>query len=192
MVFMHIANEICPGFVVREEFKDNISKVFDYAIGYPHEGINLSKGLWLAGDVGTGKSTLLEIVRRFVKLNLTLEPTEFGQSEKMFVITNAAKACLWYSDEANGGLAAIERLTNGNRAFDELGSEPEKAKYFGTELNVMQQILQTRYDGRDKYTTHVTTNMTMEDVTARYGGRIEDRCSQMFNVITFKGYSFRQ
>lgn len=75
--------------------------------------------------------------------------------------------------------------------FDELGREPLPAKYFGTELNVMQYILQCRYELRSECLTHLTTNLSLPELQQRYGGYIADRINEMFNVIELRGKSHR-
>lgn len=78
-----------------------------------------------------------------------------------------------------------------NLIIDELGREPRPAKYFGTELNVIQFVLQLRYDHRRDSVTHITTNLKPEDIAQYYGAYIADRCWEMFNFIEFQGASLR-
>ncbi|EOA55602.1 hypothetical protein HMPREF1214_03725 [Bacteroides sp. HPS0048] len=94
------------------------------------------------------------------------------------------------------GKDALDLYTynNGNPrtiCFDELGREPRPAKYFGTELNVMQYIFQCRYELRREALTHVTTNLTVEEIQDKYGAYIADRINEMFNVIRLDGASRR-
>ena len=79
-----------------------------------------------------------------------------------------------------------------NLVIDEFGREPCPTKYFGTEMNVLQFLLQLRYDHRKTSVTHITTNMQLEDIADRYGAYVADRCLEMFNFIEFKGESYRQ
>lgn len=76
-------------------------------------------------------------------------------------------------------------------AFDELGREPCPAKYFGTEVNVMQYIFQCRYEFRNECLTHVTTNFSPKEIQRMYGSYIADRINEMFNVIEMTGQSRR-
>lgn len=76
------------------------------------------------------------------------------------------------------------------RAFDELGRETIPAKYYGNEVNVMEQIFQLRYDMKVK--THVTTNLRPFQIEKYYGEHIYDRAIEMFNFIEVKGESRRK
>ncbi|MBQ4008769.1 MAG: hypothetical protein II603_09545 [Muribaculaceae bacterium] len=79
-----------------------------------------------------------------------------------------------------------------NIIVDELGREPMPANNFGTKMNVMQHIIQMRYDNRRSCVTHVTTNMAPTDVAKYYGSYVADRCVEMFNFINLNGTSLRQ
>lgn len=94
------------------------------------------------------------------------------------------------------GKDALELYTYNNGSprmmcFDELGREPIPAKYFGTELNVMQYIFQCRYELRKEALTHATTNLSIKDLQLKYGAYIADRINEMFNVIELGGSSRR-
>ena len=77
--------------------------------------------------------------------------------------------------------------------FDELGREPLPAKYYGTELNVMQHILHIRYSywQTTGLRTFVTTNANGNDIERLYGDFIRDRRKEMFNIIPVTGDSRR-
>lgn len=92
------------------------------------------------------------------------------------------------------GLDGLNKMTYNDSkpvtvAFDEVGREPYPVKHFGTEMNVMQFIFQTRYELRYKCLTHVTTNMKPEKIADVYGDYIADRVNEMFNVIKIDGES---
>ena len=91
------------------------------------------------------------------------------------------------------GQSALIKFTSDdiNLIIDEVGREPMPAKYYGTELNVIQFILQLRYDHRRDSVTHITTNLNLEDIDQKYGAYIADRCLEMFNFTEFKGASLR-
>lgn len=74
--------------------------------------------------------------------------------------------------------------------LDEVGREP-KVKHYGTEMDVIQYILQMRYDNRRSCTTFVTTNLFPEEIHLKYGEYIADRVNEMFNVVEIGGKSRR-
>ena len=55
----------------------------------------------------------------------------------------------------------------------------------------MQYVFQMRYDMRNDCLTHVTTNLTPDQIESVYGDYIADRVNEMFNVIELKGLSRR-
>lgn len=80
-----------------------------------------------------------------------------------------------------------------NLLIDELGKEPLPAKHYGNELNVVQFLLQMRYDKhkRENCVTHITSNLMLSDITPMYGDYISDRFKEMFNIIYWGGKSKR-
>lgn len=76
--------------------------------------------------------------------------------------------------------------------MDEHGREPSDAKHFGTGLNVIQTVLQLRYEFRHEYCTYATTNLELDDIPSRYGIYIADRCKEMFNIVHVGGETRRQ
>ena len=95
---------------------------------------------------------------------------------------------------AKDGLPKLGPMLEINHTLfiDELGREPIPASNYGTRMNVMQFVLQMRYDIRSYSMTHVTTNLSLEDVAKVYGVYIADRCIEMFNFIEFRGESLRR
>jgi len=151
-----------------------------------HGNLDPFKGLLLMGDIGVGKSTMLQIVRRFCK---KYRPLDKERREYSFRIVRCDAVCQDYAKEGYGG---IESCINSRRmAFDELGSETVPVSHYGSPLNVMQYILSARYDRRFESFTHATTNFTREDIIQVYGERAYDRCKEMFNFVEMRGESFR-
>ena len=58
-------------------------------------------------------------------------------------------------------------------------------------MDIIQYILQSRYDNRRICKTFMTTNMQPEEFEPKYGEYIADRINEMFNVIELKGSSRR-
>lgn len=149
--------------------------------------LDLNKGLCLWGNPGTGKSTMLEIVKRFCKY-LGLKRCNGHTS---FRISNAADdVCAAYERK---GFEGIEEFVRSDaQAFDEVGAETIPTGHYGTNSNVMQRILQSRYDKRFTSLTHMTTNLSKQGIVKTYGDRVWDRCKEMFNFIEFSGKTLRK
>lgn len=92
----------------------------------------------------------------------------------------------------DGIIRYVQRECASGLCIDELGREPSDAKHFGTGLNVIQTVLQLRYEFRYEYCTHATTNLELNDIPARYGIYIADRCKEMFNIIHVDGDTRRK
>lgn len=142
-------------------------------------GINLYKGIILSGPVGSGKTSLMNIMKY-------LTPTE----HKFFV-----KPCRDISFEfIQDGYEVIHKYSKGKLyqsnpkiyCFDDLGLE-NNLKYYGNECNVMAEILLSRYDVfiSKKIPTHITTNLSASEIETNYGNRVRSRMREMFNLIAY-------
>lgn len=185
-VFLETARVVCPEFQLREDLKQSIVDIFYWCIMAEGRNLNPHKGLWLWGNIGTGKTTMLEIVRRFCQF---VRPYDKGFPYS-FRITNALEVCGEYSKHGHDGIATY--IDSERQAFDEVGSECIPTGYYGTPMNVFQYILQRRYDNRYKSFTHVTTNLSIEQVKKYYGERIYDRCKELFNFVEMGGRTWRK
>jgi hypothetical protein len=137
---------------------------------FEKRGLSLRKGLLIFGVTGCGKTTMMNLFRINPRL-------KFG----VFACSKVSEA---YKKE---GVAALEKFyTQESICFDDLGTETY-AKNFGNESNVMADILMTRYENECEkgFRTHITTNLTNEQVEEYYGKRVRSRMKEMYNVISF-------
>ncbi len=134
--------------------------------------INLQKGILLVGRVGTGKTSLMKLIPRV----LPFEPFK-------------VKSCrqISYDFFRQGPKIMADFDTTGTMCFDDLGSEIHYSHY-GTQCNVMAEILMNRYDLfiAHKTITHLTTNLNAVELEKRYGQRVRSRMRSMFNVLSFE------
>ncbi|WP_291582003.1 hypothetical protein [Bacteroides sp.] len=188
--FKECCKFICPGFVIDNMNRNIMNQLFLYTENRSKK-LDSQKGIMLCGTIGTGKSTIIQILNRYSYFtrgrNLGDYPIGGFRIESASYVAN---------NFSMRGKDALDLYTynNGNPrtiCFDELGREPRPAKYFGTELNVMQYIFQCRYELRREALTHVTTNLTVEEIQDKYGAYIADRINEMFNVIRLDGASRR-
>lgn len=184
-VFMQKAAEVCPGFCVTDDNRAVIADIFNWCLMLPGK-YDPHKGLCLLGNVGTGKTTLLRIVKAFGRL---VRPMEDGFPYS-FRISNASEVCAAYAKDGYEGVQTY--IDSDRQAFDELGAETIPTGHYGTSENVMQYLLQRRYDRRFTAFTHVTTNLTTGQLRAAYGDRVYDRCRELFNFVELRGRSFRR
>lgn len=192
-IFVEVAREIESNWYARDDHRAVINDIFNWCIK-AKGNLDINKGLWLYGNIGTGKSTMLAIVKKFCKM---YRGQYYNLEHKSYMaytyrITNVKDVCSAYQSDGYNG---IDTFTNGQcQAFDEVGSESIPTGNFGTVENVMQYIFQRRYDhykSADTYITHATSNLSPEQIIERYGERIYDRCREMFNFVPMLGASFR-
>lgn len=141
--------------------------------------ISLNKGILLSGPVGCGKTSLMNILKQFLK-------PEYRY---------AVKPCRDVSFEfIQDGYTIIHKYSKHSfknhiprtYCFDDLGTE-NNLKYFGNECNVMAEILLSRYDlfTSHKLITHLTTNLNSSEIEDIYGIRVRSRLREQFNLIAF-------
>lgn len=141
--------------------------------------IDLNKGILLSGPIGSGKTTLMNLMKTITSAEhkFYIKPCrdisyEFIQ-EGYEVIHKYSKGKLYQSDPKT-------------ICFDDLGTE-NNLKYYGNECNVMAEILLSRYDiFISKNTqTHITTNLSATEMESAYGNRVRSRLRSMINLIAF-------
>lgn len=157
------------------------------------DGFSLDKGLLLLGNVGTGKSTLMKLYARNKRQCYNMASCR--QIARMYAEIGHSVFDVYRGPRYEpAGDARVFYQREIGYCFDDLGTENAK-KHFGSEVNVMADVLQNRYDegGRYPWTqTHITTNLTFDDIEFMYGTRVRDRIREMFNIICLDGKSRRK
>lgn len=149
---------------------------------FEENGHSLNKGILLHGPVGCGKTFMMHLLRM-----------NYWSAYRMVDCTDIAAEA---SDKKGGGDSSLIQyftdipIKHANRfghehyewCFDDLGTEPD-SRHFGNQLNVMERIIECRY--KNKALTHIITNLTVDEITTRYGIRVRDRLKEMCNVVKF-------
>ena len=142
-------------------------------------GLELHKGILLTGPIGCGKTSLMNLMR-FVpppERNHIMKPCR----DVSFEFIQEGYDVIWrYSRMSfNNGHPKIY-------CFDDLGTE-QNLKYFGNECNVLGEILLSRYEHfiSQKMVTHLTTNLSANEIENIYGNRLRSRLREMMNLISF-------
>lgn len=155
-----------------------------YFTNDPRCSYDRKKGLYVYGPTGIGKTSVM----RFFRHN----------QNKSFTIFSVREISENYARQGEDGIfrykdlikTAHPEINFGQRhlgiCFDDLGEEVDK-KHYGNENNVMASILSARYDRRHNLSgmTHITSNISADEVEVRYGKRVRSRFREMFNMVEF-------
>lgn len=149
----------------------------------------LNAGLYVAGNTGTGKSWLLDILNS-VALMYHLQ---YYDGEVNCGLQWNAYRCDDICDDysVKGDLRSYKSMRT--ICLHDFGSEPEESLYMGNRQNVIRHILESRGD-RSNLFTHITSNIPMnhDRVHKRYGDRVCSRLNDMCNYLTIKGADRRK
>lgn len=156
---------------------------------------DFSKGLLIVGGYGNGKTSVMK----------TFEAIFKGIKNYHFTSHNANDVVKMFekikSDEFGIDLTRKDfdrKMNLGSVYFDDVKTERE-ASNFG-KVNLFKEILEIR--SAKTYKTYITCNFkegfpnnlekALDEFSTKYGERVYDRIYDMFNIIEFKGKSFRQ
>jgi DNA replication protein DnaC len=164
-------------FALRKEDFTLIRKILCYAIrdeeACQKYQIDMNKGILLLGPVGSGKTSLMNLIRDFF-------PISFRP-----IIKSTREISYEFNQE---GYATIDKYGKTEKVycFDDLGVE-SSLKHYGNECNTMGEIILSRYDQyiQSGTITHVTTNLNSVELEKMYGVRVRSRLREMFNLIAF-------
>lgn len=140
-------------------------------------------GLLLYGNCGTGKTRMIQALsylfhfyaneRNTLRVCSATDMTELALSKNEHELLN------------------FNMMKTANYAgIDDLGTEPENVKSWGTDKSPVADVLYHRYNGMK--VTVLSTNLNMEMIRQRYGERIFDRICEQYDRISFNFQSFRQ
>lgn len=136
-------------------------------------GIDLTKGILLIGPIGSGKTTIMTILKHLV----------FPKDK--YIIKSSRDIALEYQKE---GVDVIQRYgkKHTNLFIDDLGIE-NNSKFYGNECNTIAEVLLQRYEllTHHQIITHATTNLNANELEELYGNRVRSRLRKMFNLISF-------
>lgn len=181
-----VGNVLSKGLDV-DQNNENVLRLLCYYFSgderFELEGYDLKKGIILFGGVGVGKTTL---IRRFINNQVQSFKVVMCRKVEDIFSQEGDKTLIEYSHpqqiSVNGNPFGHQYL---GICFDDLGTEPE-SKYYGKATNVMAEIILNRYDNELPYNmTHITTNCSTKELFSRYGSRVTDRMTEMFNLIEF-------
>lgn len=154
-------------------------------------GMSLKKGILLRGNIGVGKSVMMDAfkinpVRWYTMVPCRKVTAFYGRGGMTGTETEPGVKDLledpdyWVHRRSRSG-------THKGICFDDLGTDVT-TKHFGTALPVMEIILQDRYEldvSGLLHRTHITTNFTSERIELDYGPRVRSRMAEQYNQLAF-------
>lgn len=178
-------------YIIDKFNKDILNKLFHYFIGdiefCQKNDIDLNKGIFLVGGVGTGKSILIQAFKQYTGLIIEKNSFQYFNSNEIIDTTNIQ------------GVTYLERFGDLKHQtiacyIDDIASKNETVKNFGTEINVIENILITRYNIFKKYNklTHLSSNIYPNELNKMYDLRVVDRLLEMCNIFELTGNSRRK
>ncbi len=194
-LYMDTFYEIEPRFDIANADLSKLRSVFAWVWRldkYNEIELDFTKGLFLYGSIGMGKTLLLRVLRKYLIGLSNRHHEEYKSDYRLGTYWKSASqlAAMF----ACKGIVALEDYLEPESCLfiDEVGREPNPVNNFGTKMDVIQFLLQTRYEDRRSNVTHITTNLSLKEFTKIYGDYVADRCLEMFNFIPFEGESLRK
>jgi hypothetical protein len=185
-----------PRFVIDAPLRFAYENIAKWVVGDPTmkcvnprtmhvEAGDLTKGVYLAGRTGCGKTWALEIFA-FLAKEHGFKYTAYREEQRMVMEDyRADEITADYMKEGDDSV-----FTDGVKVLvvNDLGTEPCEVMYMGNRVDVMRQILEKRADNPARITL-ITSNIPMQGdaLRKRYGDRVASRLVQMCNYIEIKG-----
>lgn len=186
-MFSHLARSLYePNFNITRENAAIYKFIISYALGNDDlEKFNVCanadkcKSLGLIGNTGSGKSLAMQIFREFCKID-DMKYAVGGKIKRFVPVIISARRIV---NEFNShGYDALDTISNyDSLIIDDLGAENQNAKYYGSEVQVIEYIIEERYNSN--LLTHFTTNLDMTQIEDEYGERVRSRLFQSTNLI---------
>lgn len=136
-----------------------------------------SRGIYLAGITGSGKTVAMKVLSRIYSLNRHV----YGGKEVKWIERRADDIAAQYAKTGDLEDLKTARLL----CIQDLGSEPLETLYMGNRVKVLQSLLEHRGDDRNTVTM-VTSNLPIShpDMMRWYGERAVSRMYEMMNYLT--------
>ena len=203
-----IGTFIMPDFTIDECNEFAYTNITKWCVGDPSalaltpEGkaapASLTKGLYVYGNVGTGKSIMLDIFRtlcRFYGFRVRFadaDPDDYtGLSAKEGPLAwetyRADTICEMVAE--SGSLREWKDIPV--LCIQDFGSEPAEVVYMGNRRRVLRSIIEARGDFQNNITI-LSSNVPPHHTADLYGDRVQSRLLQMCNVYRLEGKDRRK
>jgi len=191
-LYLSIGESCFPGkFLVGKEHGRIITGLLKYFTGNPGE-YDLTKGIYLHGDFGLGKTTIFAIIRKLLSEISPIDETGKKQNANGFLITSIEQIIETYKEDGNMDYYGYRRDSKPiNLCVNEFGKSIND-KIYGTDADyLINSLMMIRYELFQKgILTHVTSNFHPSKLKTEK--ILSDRYVEMFNFIELKGESLRR
>lgn len=150
---------------------------------------NLKRGIYIAGNTGSGKSWALEIMAAYTMVyNFQIQ---MGETKRCLYWGNVRTDTICGEYIAQGTFDKYKNMSI--IGIQDLGAEPAESMYMGNRINVLRQILEYRGDRTDQITL-ITSNFSMngKNLKDTYDDRVSSRLNEMCNYFEIKGKDRRK
>lgn len=199
---VQVGRELCGNsFRIDAENEFCYNNTLRWLFGHPFWALNPAtlqrtagdhkRGLYIAGNCGTGKSVLLEILNALAgHYGIAYEFN--GEQRKLCCKPQRADELC--NEFMLDGAPVASRLKTANvLCINDLGSEPQEQLYMGNRVNLMRQVIEARGDISGIFTL-ISSNYPMLPTQNRptkikqlYGDRVESRLQGMCNYFELVG-----
>lgn len=184
LLYAAYSNEVInrgKNMILTTELEKNIWEISKY-ITNP----NYRMGIFLAGPVGNGKTTMLYAIRE--ALYYLCETNRKSVKHTGIIngcpIISAKEICKEYIEDGK------THQWRDILMIDDIGHEPTEFNDFGTIKTPIIDIIEMRY-ARHKF-LFASSNLSTSDIGKKYGHRISDRLDEMMFLIEFTDDTFRE
>ena len=130
---------------------------------------SFKKGLLILGDAGFGKTKTFDAIK-----NNPIKPISIYS---MLDISEEVK------DHGH-----LEIKLGKTILLDDVGSEEEEIKYYGTTINWLKNFIELYYHHQEDFSKLIiTSNCAPQIIGQKYGYRVRSRMREMFNVLVVTG-----
>ena len=149
---------------------------------------DLNKGLAVLGTPGTGKTLAFKIFQKYLRIDDVIFNVGASKIKLEYRIVRTDQLVQDY--ETNGSAYLSQYKAAPCLCLDDVGEETIPGKYYGNELNVVQNVMEGRYS---RHTiTFFTSNYTEKEFKNFYDERLTSRMNEMFNILKLTGHDRRK
>lgn len=165
-----IVNESNKKFITALCFFISRDERFETELGY-----SLKKGLLIRGTSGLGKTYLVKCIKEN-RLNPIL-------IESMIDIADTIRSSGEYQIEMNDRKIIY---------LDDVGTEENVIKHYGTTINFFKNFIEGIYLRSQNFANLIiSTNNSFQEIEEKYGFRVRSRIKDMFNILDITGNDMR-